>query len=978
MQMPTLQDNTSTHPAAPSDSLQDAPFSHPSALDIAHGMAFSMSGPALDIQPSLHSFVANKSGHGLLPTPTPAHARKSSLDSRRFTERGPQRPSQLSSSNSSSNLSDIAMSDDASTTISSLSSFSSQSAFGVSSSGFMPGVDIWGRQERSSPLSSQGTETSGSLRRRSDSDLPDLLSFNLDSLTLSSPANPLEAAALAPATSYATHRLVPTNLAGDYPDDQWSRLGRRPFTETPSPSLLLDSSSTQSSSFEDLDSSTRLPPFNNELYSSARAGPPVMSSGQAMNDLCGLCGVQAATALLGPCGHRVCNVCHRHEKHRSLRLYQSAVPLCPYCFHGMSTVSSTHTSRNLPPQLSRQGQTNVHRKQNGHQYLDQSYAIHRQRQYPQQHEQSYDTSDDGFSGAGQAINSWNGHVPSMRPQSGHPYYGIAHDAANKQTLTVHLDNSGATFYPVARPSQQRQQQQRYRPSQYQGVSTALGNFPQETQSEVTKGSLPLLTKHKFSQAYQPEYNSHPLVTNMGQHSHVAHSSHGRAVADGNPWQEMGVHDQSRAEDAQQSFLQQPQAHRQKWSARHQSAHNGPQQSRGNATTSISQLSLSILPDLPPNVPPLTPRTEAIKWAVIRVTNIPWDVSLLDMQAFFSGVPFPPEHLLSQNIHILMDRTTGKTFNSAYIELALTPQQAAIVAQSKNLKVLKGRLVTVELSNQDELMRSVFPKWAGDFAEGEPIIPGEQLGSIPAAKSQLLQGGNKGVMDHEQHGSTRDWNDVLGGALHVTPGLSPAYVGEIPKEMSTGVPGYDNGITVISSNGVMAPHTPPFVTRDEINAILVVCRNYKLHFSRKCAERPFENILTILAKYPWHQPYRVLPIHRDHIFELLKLSIESLRMHLNKEYNTIHPTLLLRMVRNAILIPSFTERQKSMVLHVAGCDCPEDLVPWITPPTPVELQRESPIPTSSHSQFEHGEMSQEQDAFADTEGADSRDSERQCG
>lgn len=111
--------------------------------------------------------------------------------------------------------------------------------------------------------------------------------------------------------------------------------------------------------------------------------------------------------------------------------------------------------------------------------------------------------------------------------------------------------------------------------------------------------------------------------------------------------------------------------------------------------------------------------------------------------------------------------------------------------------------------------------------------------------------------------------------------------------------------------------------------------FQLHFSRKCAERPFENILSILAKYPWHQSHRVLPLHRDHIFELLKLSIESLRMHLSKEYNTIHPTLLTRMVRCAVLTPAFTERQKNMVLVVAGVTCPEDIVGWMAPSTPIE-------------------------------------------
>ncbi|KAI1318999.1 hypothetical protein EDD11_005197 [Mortierella claussenii] len=305
----------------------------------------------------------------------------------------------------------------------------------------------------------------------------------------------------------------------------------------------------------------------------------------------------------------------------------------------------------------------------------------------------------------------------------------------------------------------------------------------------------------------------------------------------------------------------------------------------------SMLSFSALPNLPPATPPAHPRAKAIQWAVVRVTNIPWDVSLQDMLLFFSGLPFPPEHLLSQNVHILIDRSTGKTINTAFVELALTPHQAGLAVQYKNMKQLKGRVVTVVLSSQDELMNNMFPKWEGEFLEGEPITPGERADSGIAVE--------KDVAGASERLSTNDF-------------LSATSI----------------AITAMVS-------TPPFVTREEISMLLMICRNYKLHFSRKCAERPFENIISILAKYPWHWPHRVPPLHRDHIFELLKLSIESLKSHLSKEYNTIHPTLLLRMVRSAILTPAFTERQKAMVLHTAGCSCPEDIVGWMTQPMPQE-------------------------------------------
>ncbi|KAI8980327.1 hypothetical protein BDB01DRAFT_898224 [Pilobolus umbonatus] len=118
--------------------------------------------------------------------------------------------------------------------------------------------------------------------------------------------------------------------------------------------------------------------------------------------------------------------------------------------------------------------------------------------------------------------------------------------------------------------------------------------------------------------------------------------------------------------------------------------------------------------------------------------------------------------------------------------------------------------------------------------------------------------------------------------------------------------------------------PPFVTREEINSLLVICKNYKLHFSRKCAERPFENIISIITKYPWNQIEYISTLHRDHIYEMLKLAIETLKIHLSKETSQIDSTLLERAVRAGVMCPSFTERQKTTLLQTAKLNCPEDI------------------------------------------------------
>ncbi|KAK9703755.1 hypothetical protein K7432_010568 [Basidiobolus ranarum] len=197
----------------------------------------------------------------------------------------------------------------------------------------------------------------------------------------------------------------------------------------------------------------------------------------------------------------------------------------------------------------------------------------------------------------------------------------------------------------------------------------------------------------------------------------------------------------------------------------------------------------------------------------------------------------------------MDRSTGKTLSYAFIETH-NIQDALEIIQSRNLKVLKGRIVSVSESSQEELMRAIFPSWKGSFVGSNVVAPQDASRERNTQPSMLL-------------------------------------------------------------------------SRDEINSILMICKNYKLHFSRKCAERPFENVISILAKCPWHQQNIITTLHRDHIFEMLKLAIESLKSHFTKEYHNIDETLLLRMVRAGLMVPNFTEKQKLVLLTTSKLKCPDD-------------------------------------------------------
>lgn len=146
-------------------------------------------------------------------------------------------------------------------------------------------------------------------------------------------------------------------------------------------------------------------------------------------------------------------------------------------------------------------------------------------------------------------------------------------------------------------------------------------------------------------------------------------------------------------------------------------------------------------------------------------------------------------------------------------------------------------------------------------------------------------------------------------------------------LSSTFPSWKTGFTNSKANQVLSQNSPNsyFITRDEVKSLLIICKNYKLHFSRKCAERPFENIITIVTKYPWEQHNLVSSSsQQEEIFNLLKLSIDTLKIHLAKEFIQIDRSLLDRMVNAGILCPGFTDSRKSILLQTADkLLCPAD-------------------------------------------------------
>jgi hypothetical protein len=76
--------------------------------------------------------------------------------------------------------------------------------------------------------------------------------------------------------------------------------------------------------------------------------------------------------------------------------------------------------------------------------------------------------------------------------------------------------------------------------------------------------------------------------------------------------------------------------------------------------------------------------------------------------------------------------------------------------------------------------------------------------------------------------------------------------------------------------------------DDIVYLLFV----KVHFSRKCAERPFEHVMSIIKLVPWEE---MNSLCYKQCYELFDMALDAILSHLPKNHPNIGPILFERMI-----------------------------------------------------------------------------------
>ncbi|KAI6165900.1 hypothetical protein EDD17DRAFT_1774494 [Pisolithus thermaeus] len=114
---------------------------------------------------------------------------------------------------------------------------------------------------------------------------------------------------------------------------------------------------------------------------------------------------------------------------------------------------------------------------------------------------------------------------------------------------------------------------------------------------------------------------------------------------------------------------------------------------------------------------LSPLTQKVENIVLRIDNVPWDITPPAIAAWL-------KHPVIR-VHVLLD-PRGKTLSHAYVELATEDIAKAALREVQNSVLGKGkraRGVTVTRSSQEELMRALFPSWKGAFDGCRPTLSG---------------------------------------------------------------------------------------------------------------------------------------------------------------------------------------------------------------------------------------------------------------
>ncbi|KAM0786987.1 hypothetical protein ACM66B_002405 [Microbotryomycetes sp. NB124-2] len=102
------------------------------------------------------------------------------------------------------------------------------------------------------------------------------------------------------------------------------------------------------------------------------------------------------------------------------------------------------------------------------------------------------------------------------------------------------------------------------------------------------------------------------------------------------------------------------------------------------------------------------------WPVVRIDNIPWDITASEIEAWLPKNVLPSVDECFLPIHVLCNRTDGRTLNQCYVE-AESIEAARILVRLRDGVKLGARPVHLTLCSQGDLLSTLFPTYSPGFA-----------------------------------------------------------------------------------------------------------------------------------------------------------------------------------------------------------------------------------------------------------------------
>ncbi|KAK2777898.1 hypothetical protein FQN52_001075 [Onygenales sp. PD_12] len=232
-----------------------------------------------------------------------------------------------------------------------------------------------------------------------------------------------------------------------------------------------------------------------------------------------------------------------------------------------------------------------------------------------------------------------------------------------------------------------------------------------------------------------------------------------------------------------------------------------------------------------------------KWGVIKITNIPYSVTRNEVLQFLgrNAKPLSPE--TGCPVHIIMERSTGKTMD-CYVEFPNEAEaESALEWVNRCLGTFRtpklgNRHVTVEASNQDELLRDLFPR----------------------AKNVT-------------------WKDGIPQVRHEK------------DEYCSGFQGFFTAEEIYCTiRHAEVPHRSPFCN--------------------KCLQRPYENMISTLYKFPWYASMHYTVEDRNLLFSATLRLMHALIPQVERGKTIgLDSRLVTDLLDAGSRCPAFNERQK---------------------------------------------------------------------